>query len=375
MVYIFGDCKLNTSLHVLHRAGQLVRLRPKVLHVLTYLLEHRDRVVTKRELCEHIWSEQYISDATLESTLRTVRQILGDSGRTKQLIQTIYGSGYRFTAPVEVRSDDEAQATLLPCTSPTIPTPHRVGGDEDGTPAESIATWAPLPAMDAGGQAAPVSRETLHLPSLADTWEGTPQLVTLLRLSLVDAMALSARQGLGAMYSLMRVLYSLAQRAVQRYGGTILYVAGGSFMAMFRGLIVQDDHAQRAVRAALDLHGELDRYRHTAEAAFASELVVRMGLHTGPVILGGGQETRLAPPVVIGGTAILAASYEDVAEPGAILCSAATARFVQDMGHVEAVGSMLEEGQSIPVILYRIHTDAPLLHSVAYLESASGVHA
>src|SRR5262245_1679772 len=148
MVYIFGDCELNTCLHVLHRAGQLVRLRPKVLHVLTYLLEHRDRVVTKRELCEHIWSDQYISDATLESTLRTVRQILGDSGRTKQLIQTIYGSGYRFTAPVEIRSDDEAQATLLPGTPPTIPTPHRVAEVGDDAPAESIAMRAPLPAMD-----------------------------------------------------------------------------------------------------------------------------------------------------------------------------------------------------------------------------------
>jgi DNA-binding winged helix-turn-helix (wHTH) protein len=125
MVYRFGDCDLNTRLHALYRAGQLVRLRPKVWYVLTHLLEHRDRVVTKRELCEQIWSNQFISDATLESTLRTVRQLLGDNGRMKCLIQTIYGSGYRFTAPVEVCPDDAAQTTLPPGTVALVPTPHR----------------------------------------------------------------------------------------------------------------------------------------------------------------------------------------------------------------------------------------------------------
>src|SRR5439155_19185505 len=132
MVYRFADCELNTRLHVLRRAGQLVRPRPKVWHVLTHLIEHRDRVVTKRELCAQIWSNQFISDATLESTLRAVRQILGDSGRKKCLIQTIYGSGYHFTAPVEVCPDDAAHATLPPGTAAPVPTPHRdeEGGDE-----------------------------------------------------------------------------------------------------------------------------------------------------------------------------------------------------------------------------------------------------
>src|SRR5262252_6965217 len=140
MVYRFGDCELNTRLHVLHRAGQFVQLRPKAWHVLTHLLEHRDRVVTKQELCERVWSNQFISDATLESTLRTVRQLLGDSGRTKRFIQTIYGSGYRFTAPVEIDPDNEAQAMLPPGTVAPAPLPDRSAGGVDGTPAASMAT-------------------------------------------------------------------------------------------------------------------------------------------------------------------------------------------------------------------------------------------
>lgn len=375
MVYRFGDCELNTRLHVLHRAGQLVRLRPKVWHVLTHLLEHRDRVVTKQELCEQVWSNQFISDATLDSTLRTVRQILGDSGRTKRLIQTIYGSGYRFTTPVELLPDDEAQATLPPGTAAPAPTPNGVGAVIDGIPAESITTRAFLPPMDARSQAALWSRDTTRAPLLSDPWEGQQQFVTLLCGSLANATALSAQRGRAALYSLMRVLCHLTQTAVQRYGGTMLYVAGGSFMAMFGALVAQENHAQRAVLAARHLHWELDRYRHTADVAFASELVARMGLHTGPVILGEERETWRISPVVIGDTAILAASYEDIAAPGAILCSAATARFVQDMGHVEAIGSLWEGGQAIPVMLYRIHTDVAMMPPVAYVGSASGVQA
>ena len=373
MVYRFGDCELNTRLHVLHRAGQLVRLRPKVWHVLTHLLEHRDRMVTKQELCEQIWSNQFISDATLESTLRAVRQILGDNGRVKRLIQTIYGSGYRFTAPVEVYPDEATQATLP--SGPTAPAPasQRVAEGVNGTLAASLAIRDFLPAVDTADHAAPWSCEAPQVPHLSEPWEGKQQLVTLLCGSLVNATTLSARRGRGTLYNLMRVLCHLTQAAVQRYGGTVLYVAGGSFMAMFGAPVAQEKHAQRAVLAARHLHGELDQYRHTSDVAFASELVVRMGLHTGPVLLEEGMETWRIAPAVLGDTAILAASYEDMAAPGAILCSAATAHFVQDMGHVEAIGSLWEGEQAIPGMLYRIHTEASMVPAVAYVESSSGV--
>ena len=105
MVYRFGDCSLDTQQHRLQRAGQPVRLRSKVFQILCYLLEHRDRTVLKQELCEQVWPQQFISDATLESTVRAVRQAIGDTGRAQQLIRTVYGYGYRFIMTVEVSSD------------------------------------------------------------------------------------------------------------------------------------------------------------------------------------------------------------------------------------------------------------------------------
>jgi len=105
MVYQFSDCLLDTQGHTLRRAGQPVRLRSKAFQMLRYLLEHRDRTVLKSELCAQVWPQAFISDATLESTVRAVRQAIGNSGRTQQLIQTIYGYGYRFIAAVKVCAD------------------------------------------------------------------------------------------------------------------------------------------------------------------------------------------------------------------------------------------------------------------------------
>src|SRR6266571_2473473 len=136
MVYVFGECTLDTQRSELRRAGQVRQLRRKVFQVLTYLLVHPDRVVSKSELCEQVWPQQCISDAALESTLKAVRQAIGDSGRTQQLIQTVYGQGYRFRAAVEerpdVRSGTAAEDAMAPLRTPS-------------TPPQTVPTWHSVP--------------------------------------------------------------------------------------------------------------------------------------------------------------------------------------------------------------------------------------
>src|SRR5437660_105804 len=118
MIYTFGECVLDTQLHVLARAEQPVKLRPKAFEVLVYLLENYDRIVTKHELCEQVWPNQFISDATLGSTVRAVRQAIGDTGEAQQLVQTVHGYGYRCMVPVTVRTTPvpavEGSAVLTP---------------------------------------------------------------------------------------------------------------------------------------------------------------------------------------------------------------------------------------------------------------------
>jgi DNA-binding winged helix-turn-helix (wHTH) protein len=103
MRYVFGDYVLDTLCYELRQAGAAIPLRPKVFQVLAYLLAHRDRVVLKQELLEHLWPGQYVGDAALNSCIMEVRKALGDDGHIQRLLRTVRERGYRFVAPVEVQ--------------------------------------------------------------------------------------------------------------------------------------------------------------------------------------------------------------------------------------------------------------------------------
>src|SRR6516162_6822384 len=86
MRYTFDDYILDTQRYELHHAGALVKLRRKVFQVLAYLLAHRDRMVSKQELFEHLWPDQFVGDEALKSCMRTLRQTLGERGRTPRFV-------------------------------------------------------------------------------------------------------------------------------------------------------------------------------------------------------------------------------------------------------------------------------------------------
>jgi TolB-like protein/DNA-binding winged helix-turn-helix (wHTH) protein len=139
MIYRFSDCTLDTNLYTLQRDGQTYRLRVKVFRMCLYLLEHRDRVVSRDELCTQVWPGQFVSQATLEGVIRLVRQAVGDSGRTQRIIQTLHGHGYRFVANVEEPSlpdlaNEAARTVALP-----MPVAGAVAPESAGIPTATVA--------------------------------------------------------------------------------------------------------------------------------------------------------------------------------------------------------------------------------------------
>ena len=101
MVLAFGDAlELDTALFELRRAGRQVPMEPQAFDVLTYLVAHRDRVVSKEELMDAIWGGHFVTEAALTSQIKQVRRALGDDGHAQQVIRTVHGRGYRFVAPV-----------------------------------------------------------------------------------------------------------------------------------------------------------------------------------------------------------------------------------------------------------------------------------
>ena len=103
MIYLFDDYTLNTEIYELRHAGTPCPLEPQVLDMLLYLIQHRNRLVTRQELLDHVWPERFITETTLDHRLMQARQAIGDSGQTQRRIKTLRGRGYRFVAAVEER--------------------------------------------------------------------------------------------------------------------------------------------------------------------------------------------------------------------------------------------------------------------------------
>lgn len=120
MLLTFGDCEVDTQLFVLRRQGLVCPIEPLVFNLLTFLIQHRDRVVTRQELLYAIWPRKVISESTLSSCIKAARHAVNDDGVTQAFIATLQRRGYRFIAPVFERAPQASGAIGLPVV-PAIP--------------------------------------------------------------------------------------------------------------------------------------------------------------------------------------------------------------------------------------------------------------
>jgi class 3 adenylate cyclase/tetratricopeptide (TPR) repeat protein len=329
MRYIFGRYELDTQLYALHHAGTAVRLEPQVFNVLAYLIRHRDRVVSKQELLDYLWPEQFISDATLHTRLMEARKAVGDSGKMQQVIQTLRGRGYRFVAAVEERahavSDTLRQSPKLEAAAVRI---------AQSVPPDSIPHGLPI---------------------------GERKPVTILCGTLAHATALAERLGFEALQHLRQAFVTRAQHEVQRYGGTFQPFGDDGFLALFGIPVAQEDHTRRAVLAALGLqrnfHEAVNLSRPPAE-----KLTACLGVHTGLVIVGRPEDDAQRASIVMGETANLAVRLLTLAEPGTILVSEATMRQVQDTVDGNTFARIDVPGQHEPIVVYAVREpEQPLM--------------
>jgi DNA-binding winged helix-turn-helix (wHTH) protein/class 3 adenylate cyclase/tetratricopeptide (TPR) repeat protein len=349
VIYVFGDCELDTPRRVLRRAGKVMPLRRKVFQVLTYLLERHDRVVSKAELCEAVWPQQFISDAALESTIKAVRQAIGDSGRAQRLIRTVHGYGYRCIAAVTEHPEAvpglavEASLPALPGLASTALQNHP--GAVPGLP--------PAGALEAAqGAAAVDTRAAASAPRGSTPGEWKP--VTVLCCAPVPALPGAAPPAPEARYRQIHALYGLVRPEVQGYGGTLQPVVGEYLLAVFGAPLVQEDHAQRAVLAALAVQQRLGEANTNRQPQAGEALAVRLGLHTGVVALGGPLDDPALAGALVGDTVTGAIALQAQAAPGTILCSEATARRVHGVVRVVAAGPVPGAPPALPVPAYRV---------------------
>jgi TolB-like protein len=103
--FTFGDYLLDAGRRELTLRAQVVTVGPQVFDLLLHLVRNRDRVVSKDELLQAVWSGRIVSESTITSHINAVRKAVGDSGEEQRLIRTIARKGFRFVGQVEQVGD------------------------------------------------------------------------------------------------------------------------------------------------------------------------------------------------------------------------------------------------------------------------------
>ncbi|SDT61178.1 winged helix-turn-helix domain-containing protein [Bradyrhizobium canariense] len=104
MQFLFSNHVLDADLRELSRGNERVAVEPQVFDLLIYLVENRDRVVTKDDLIAKIWDGRIVSESTLTSRINAARKAVGDSGRDQGMIRTIARKGFRFVGEVRAQN-------------------------------------------------------------------------------------------------------------------------------------------------------------------------------------------------------------------------------------------------------------------------------
>ncbi|MBI4611134.1 MAG: adenylate/guanylate cyclase domain-containing protein, partial [Candidatus Rokubacteria bacterium] len=121
-------------------------------------------------------------------------------------------------------------------------------------------------------------------------------------------------------------------------------------MALFGAPLAHEDHARRAVLAALGIQRALKEHR----PALGEDLALRMGLNTGPVVVGKIGDNLRMDYTAIGDTTHLAARLQQLAEPDAILVSEATRRLVRGYVRLEALEPVQIKGKTERITAYKV---------------------
>ncbi|RNF33901.1 winged helix-turn-helix domain-containing tetratricopeptide repeat protein [Paracoccus methylarcula] len=125
MTWFFGDLRLDSEHFQLSRSGEPVRVEPQALSLLIHLVRHHNRMVTKDELAATVWQGRAVSDASISSSIRMVRQAVGDDGVHQKIIRTVHGRGFRFVAemtniPARVSIEASGKPLEPPAGRPSI---------------------------------------------------------------------------------------------------------------------------------------------------------------------------------------------------------------------------------------------------------------
>jgi TolB-like protein len=117
LLFYFHDYALDIDRRELKRGAELIELEPQVFDLLVYLIENRDRVVSKDDVIAAVWGGRIVSESALTSRIYAVRKAVGDSGEEQRLIRTVARKGLRFIGAVRTQPGGAESASASAATA------------------------------------------------------------------------------------------------------------------------------------------------------------------------------------------------------------------------------------------------------------------
>jgi class 3 adenylate cyclase/predicted ATPase len=312
--WFFASFRLDPATMCLWRDNQLVPLASKPFAVLAYLVAHAGQVVTKEALLEAVWPGTVVSEGVLKTSMGKLRQALGETARTPRYIDTVHGRGYRFIAPVEERlpeSDDDR-------------------GSRRSTPASS------------------------QPPDSGPLEDAERRQLTVLFCDIVASTHLANQLDPEELRDLISMYHQGCAEVIQRYDGTIAQYLGDGILVYFGYPHAHEDDAQRAVRTGLGIIAAMQDFRIPAQPTLPMQLDVRIGIHTGLVVVGAVGGADRLERLALGEAPNVAARLQDLAAPNTVVISNDTYQLVQGYFLHQALGERSFKGIRDPLQIYRI---------------------
>ncbi len=183
--------------------------------------------------------------------------------------------------------------------------------------------------------------------------EGERRQLTVMFCDLVGSTILSTQLDPEDYHTVVQRYHQTCEAVIQRYGGFVPQHLGDGLLIYFGYPTAHEDDAQRAVRTALGIVAAIQRLSFPT-VQLPKPLQVRIGIHTGPVVIGEIGSSEKREMLALGETPNLAARVQGVAAPNTVALSAVTQRLVQGLFEYEDLGPHELKGFATPVAVYRV---------------------
>jgi class 3 adenylate cyclase/tetratricopeptide (TPR) repeat protein len=184
--------------------------------------------------------------------------------------------------------------------------------------------------------------------------EGERKLVTVLFADVADFTSIAEKLDPEEVHQIMDGCFKILMDEIHRYEGTINQFTGDGVMALFGAPVAHENHPQRACYSALSIQKAIGDYSVKVKKDFSIEFMMRVGINSGPVVVGSiGDDLRM-DYTAVGDTTNLANRIENEARPGSILVSKNTHKIARDFFEFKPIGKVEVKGREEPQEAYEL---------------------